>query len=232
MKTKGITAVLIVSAALIVVPSPAVAGPAAAATASEQGMTIDEVLEAHCAAREELASLRASFKQTKVFTLFDEREESAGEFAFLKPGMVRWRFTSPDSTISAIRGDTAWTVLPHIRQVQKVGLGGSSTDRVMSIIGFGACGEGMRDDFSIVLKEDADSLILLEMIPLAESIAPYFSIIELGLDPDDLLPRLIVFHEHSGDLLIFEFDSVEPGADVDPDEFDFSVPEGFEVVEY
>ena len=70
------------------------------------------------------------------------------------------------------------------------------------------------------------------MIPVAENIAPYFSVIELGLDRDDLLPRQIIFHEHSDDLLIFEFESVEPGADVGPGEFEILVPDGFDVVEY
>jgi outer membrane lipoprotein-sorting protein len=201
-------------------------------SARGQGLELDDVLDAHCAARESLVSLRAGFKQTKVFTLFDEREESSGDFAFLRPGMLSWRFTSPDSTSTVVNGDVAWTVLPHIRQIQKVRLGGSSTDRVMSIVGFGSCGTGMKEDFDISLKGEDSGLILLEMVPTSDEISPYFSMIELGLDPGDFLPRLIVFREHSGDLLIFEFGSMEPGAPVGPEEFELSVPEGYELIEY
>jgi len=195
-------------------------------------LRLDEVLASHCRAREELVSLRASFTQTKVFTLFDEREESSGEFVYLRPGMLSWRFTSPDSSLTVIKGETAWTVLPHIRQVQKARLSGSSTDRVMSIVGFGSCGAGMKEDFDISLAGERDGLVILEMVPVSEDIAPYFSLIELGLDPDDYLPRGVVFHEHSGDLLIFEFTSVEPGAPVDEEQFEFSVPDGFDLIEY
>jgi outer membrane lipoprotein-sorting protein len=54
----------------------------------------------------------------------------------------------------------------------------------------------------------------------------------MGLDPGDYLPRRIVFTEHSGDLLIFEFSSVEPGADIGEDLFELRLPEGFELIEY
>lgn len=201
-------------------------------SADGQDLSLDEVLDAHCTAREGLVSLRASFTQTKVFTVFDEREESSGEFSFLRPGMLSWRFTAPDSTLTVIDGESAWTVLPYIRQVQKVRLGSSSIDRIMSIIGFGSCGAEMREDFEISLKGKEDGLILLDMVPVSEDISPYFSVIELGLDPADHLPRRIVFQEHSGDLMIFEFRDVEPGAQVDTAEFEFSIPEGFELIEY
>lgn len=201
-------------------------------SADGQDLSLDEVLDAQCVAREELVSLRASFTQTKVFTLFDEKEEASGEFAFLRPGRIMWSFTSPDSTLTVIDGESAWTVLPHIRQVQKVRLGGSSIDRIMSIIGFGSCGAEMREDFEISLKGKEDGLILLDMVPVSEDISPYFSVIELGLDPADHLPRRIVFQEHSGDLMIFEFRDVAPGAQVDTAEFEFSIPEGFELIEY
>ncbi len=201
-------------------------------SAHGQDLSLDEVLDAHCTARKGLVSLRASFTQTKVFTIFDEREESSGEFVFLRPDMLSWRFTSPDSTLTVIRGEAAWTVMPHIRQVQKVRLSGSSTDRIMSIVGFGSCGAGMKEDFDISLKGEENGLIHLEMVPTSEDISPYFSMIELGLDPGDFLPRKIVFREYSGDLLIFEFGGMDPGAPVDEAEFEFSVPEGFEVIEY
>ena len=193
---------------------------------------LDKVLDAHCKARAGLVSLRASFTQTTVFTLFDESEEASGEFAFLKPGRIKWSFTSPDSSLTVIDGESAWTVLPHIRQVQKVTLGGSSTDRVMSIIGFGSCGAEMREDFEITLKGEEDGLIILDMVPTSDDIAPYFSTIELGLDPGSYLPVKIVFHEHSGDLMVFEFSDLTPGAQVDAGEFEFSVPEGYELIEY
>ena len=204
----------------------------AAAPLKGQELSLDEVLDAHCKARESLVSMKADFTQTKVFTLFDEREESSGEFLFLRPNMLSWRFTAPDSTLTVIRGETAWTVLPHIRQVQKVSLGGSSTDRVMSIIGFGSCGAKMREDFEITLKGKEAGMILLGMVPVSEDISPYFSLIELGLDRADFLPRMIVFREHSGDLLIFEFDSLERGVPVNVKDFQLAVPDGFEVIEY
>jgi outer membrane lipoprotein-sorting protein len=102
----------------------------------------------------------------------------------------------------------------------------------MSIIGFGSCGATMKDEFDISLAGGENGLIVLAMIPLSDDISPYFSVIELGLDPDDFLPRKVVFREHSGDLMIFEFHDLEPGAEVDEGEFEISVPEGFELIIY
>jgi outer membrane lipoprotein-sorting protein len=217
-----ITCAILAAAALSLAAMPAGAGD----------LTLEEVLDAHCGAREGLVSLKAEFTQTKVFTLFDEREVSSGEFHFLRPGSLRWDFHFPDTTCTVIDGETAWTVLPHIKQVQKARLGGSSTDRVMSIIGFGSCGADMREDFDISLKGKENGLIILGMIPRSDDISPYFSRIDVGLDPSDFLPRLVIFVEHSGDLLIFEFTGVEPGARIPESAFDFAVPEGFEMIEY
>ena len=86
--------------------------------------------------------------------------------------------------------------------------------------------------FEIMLKGEEDGLVVLGMVPLSADISPYFSHIGLGLDKGDWLPRRIVFTEHSGDLLIFEFDSMEPGAEVGEDEFELQLPEGFELIEY
>lgn len=193
---------------------------------------VGAVLEAHCRAREGLGSLRARFTQTRVYAVFDEREESAGEFAFLRPGMIRWRFTSPDSSMTVIRADSAWTILPHIRQIQSTRLSGSSTDRIMSLVGFGSCGGRLADEFEIALAGDGGPLIVLDLVPVADEIAPYFARIELGLDPGDFLPRRIVFHEHSGDLLIFEFSDLRPQAPVPRAEFDLVVPDGYELIRY
>ncbi len=204
----------------------------AAAPARGEEPSLDEVLEAYCSARESLVSLRARFTQTKVFTLFDEREKSSGEFAFLAPDMIRWSFTEPDSTVTVINGKAAWTVLPHIRQVQKVALSGSSTDRVMSIIGFGSCGEELRRDFDITLGKGGEGMIRLRLGPVSDDISPYFSLIELDLDPSDDLPRRVVFHELSGDLLVFRFDSLRQGVPVSPDEFKLTVPDDYELIEY
>ena len=207
-------------------------GLTAADLGDSKSESLGEVLDAHCKARSELASLRARFTQTEVFTVLDEREESAGEFAFLRPDMILWRFTSPDSSLSVIQGDSAWAVFPHVKQVHKMQVRGSSTDRVMSIIGFGSCGDHLTEGFDIPSAEESDSLTVLSMVPLSDDVSRYFALIELGLDPDDHLPRRIVFHEHSGDLLIFRFTDLRPNADVGRDEFEFGVPDGYELIEY
>ena len=167
--------------------------------------SLDDVLAAHCHARAELKSLKADFTQTRVFIIFEEEEISRGEFFYLNPNRVLWQFLEPDSSRTVLNGDAGWTVLPGVKQVQRIALGGSSTDRVLSIVGFGPCGGELSDYFEIEMMPAGDGPFHLRLAPTDESISPYFSAIELFLDRDDFLPRRIVFTEISDDLVIFEF---------------------------
>lgn len=194
--------------------------------------SLDDILAAHCHARAELKSLKADFTQTRVFTIFEEEEISRGEFYFLRPNRVLWQFLEPDSSRTVLNGDAGWTVLPGVKQVQRIALGGSSTDRVLSIVGFGPCGGELSDFFEIEMVPADDGPFHLRLAPMDESISPYFSAIELFLDRDDFLPRRIVFTEISDDLVIFEFSRVDKGAQIDESLFEWSVPEGFELIEY
>ena len=194
--------------------------------------SLDDVLAAHCEARAELRSLKAGFTQTRIFIIFEEEEISSGEFCYMSPNRVLWQFFEPDSSRTVLSGDTGWTVIPGVKQVQRIALGGSSTDRVLSIVGFGPCGGELSDFFEIEMMPAGDGPFHLRLAPTDESISPYFSAIELFLDRDDFLPRRIVFTEISDDLVIFEFSRMEKGADIDESLFEWSVPEGFEVLEY
>jgi outer membrane lipoprotein-sorting protein len=221
MTGRALQAAATFALALIVLSSPG---------AAEE--SLDDVLAAHCEARAALKSLEADFTQTRVFTIFEEEEVSSGEFFFLHPGRVLWQFYDPDSSRTVLRGDTGWTVLPGVKQVQRITLGGSSTDRVLSIVGFGPCGGELADYFDIEMMPVSEGPFHLHLSPIDDAISPYFSVIELFLDREDFLPRRIVFTEISEDLVIFEFSRMESGVDIDESKFEWSVPEGFEVLEY
>jgi outer membrane lipoprotein-sorting protein len=199
----------------------------------EEGLSLEQVLEAHCRARVNTASLRAKFVQTRVFTLFDETETSRGELLFAFPEKIGWFYTEPDRSSTVINGGLGWTVLPHIKQVQKFRLEGSTTNRVLAIVGFGACAAPLTDSFEVSLGErsgDGDYTLVLK--PTDRAITPYFSRIDLSLDRQDFLPRRIKLYEKSGDRMTFEFLDLDSKAEININRFEFAVPDGFTVVEY
>ena len=119
-----------------------------------------------------------------------------------------------------------------IKQVQKFALEGSKTNKILSIVGFGACGAPLTDSFDIEMENGKKGDYVLAMKPKDSDITPYFSLVELTLDRSDYLPRAIVLHEKSGDILRFEFSHVKTDAPLDMSIFEFAVPRGYEVVEY
>ena len=194
--------------------------------------SLQRVLNAHCRARANIVSLEAKFVQTRIFTLFEETETSRGEFLFSQPDKIGWFYTEPDRSSTVINGETGWTVLPHIQQIQKFRLEGSNTNRVLAIVGFGRCETPLTDSFDVSLANGDDGYHTLVLEPTDKAITPYFDRIELFLDREDFLPRKIELHEKSGDIMVFEFSHLDRNADIDPERFEYAVPEGYTVVEY
>jgi outer membrane lipoprotein carrier protein len=194
--------------------------------------TLDEILSRHCRARQATVTLKADFEQTKVFVLFDEKEKSEGTVYFAQPGRICWQYSQPDKSSTVINETSGWSVFPEIKQVQKFALEGSTTNKVLSIVGFGPCGAPLTESFDITLSAADGKEFVLEMKPTDEAITPYFSRVTLSLDESDYLPRKIQLHERSGDILVFVFSDLDRNVELDNAMFEFAVPEGYEVVEY
>ena len=194
--------------------------------------TLDEVIAEHCRAREASATVKAKFIQTKVFTLFDETETSKGTLFFAQPDRICWQYESPDKSSTVINGKIGWSVFPDIKQIQKFGLDGSTTNKVLSIVGFGTCGAPLTESFEIELGKGKKGVYVLLLKPTDPDITPYFSRIDLTLDRSDYMPREITLHEKAGDLLRFEFSGLKRNTKLDDSIFEFVVPDDYVVVEY
>lgn len=221
------TAVLILGAAVLVSGMPA---PPLRPARGADLPPLARVLASHCQARQQLASLRARFVQTKVFEVLQEEDQSQGTLYYRQPDAVRWQFTKPDSSYTVLRGDSGWAVFPDIRQVQRFGLQGSRAANVLAIVGFGSCGPDLERAFRIALASGERGAPVLVLQPAAPELAASFDRIELTLDPVSHLPRKVSLHETSGDVVRFEFFDLQPGVPVDSGLFEYTVPKGFEVV--
>ena len=193
---------------------------------------LEAVLAGHCRARESIVAMKTEFTQRKQFRLFGEEEVSTGTVHYLSPDRICWQYAQPDTSQTVIHGKRGWTVLPDIRQVQSFKLEGSAADRVLSIVGFGACRRPLEEAFSIDLRSGEPGGYLLEMTPTDPGIVPYFSRIDLTLNQSDFLPRRVALLERGGDVLLFEFGEPDLTGVSDSTLFEFTVPDGFEVVEY
>jgi len=194
--------------------------------------TLEDVIAEHCRAREASVTVKAKFTQTKVFTLFDETETSKGTLFFSQPDRICWQYEEPDNSSTVINGKAGWSVFPDIKQIQKFELEGSKTNKVLSIVGFGACTVPLTESFEIELGKGRKGVYVLLMTPIDPDIRPYFSRIDLTLDRSDYLPREIELHEKAGDVLRFEFSGLKRNTSLDDSIFDLVVPDDYVVVEY
>jgi len=200
--------------------------------ADADSRSLGAILASYEKAKKELQSLHTSFTQTKILTIFEEKEEAQGILLYKKPDRVIWQFTAPGQSKTVINNKDAWAVFPGIKQIQKLRMDTSDTRRILSVIGFDGSGVALSGLFDISLLDRQEPLIALRLVPIDEKISPFFSEVELFLDPTDFLPRRIVMHETSKDLLIFDFHDLKKNVNLQDSLFEFSVPEGFEVVTY
>lgn len=190
------------------------------------------ILASYEKSKKELQSLKTSFTQTKILSVFNDKEDAQGILLYKKPLRAVWQFTAPAQSQTVVNHGDAWTVFPAIKQIQKLRTDTSNTRILLSLIGFGGGEVDLSKLFDISLLDSQQQLIGLKLVPIDEKISPYFSEIELFLAPEDFLPRRIVMHEKSNDLLIFNFHGLQKNIQLDESLFEFSVPEGFEVVTY
>ncbi|MCE5333154.1 MAG: outer membrane lipoprotein carrier protein LolA [Desulfobacteraceae bacterium] len=194
--------------------------------------SLGAILASYAKSKKALQSLKAGFTQTKILSVFKDKEEGQGILLYKKPLRAIWQFTAPGQSKTVVNNRDAWAVFPAIRQIQKLHTDTSNTRMLMSLIGFDGGEVELSRLFDISLQETQQQLIGLRLVPIDEKISPFFSEIELFLAPEDFLPRRIVMHETSKDLLIFEFHDLEKNILLEDSLFEFSVPEGFEVVTY
>lgn len=194
--------------------------------------TLGAILASYEKAKKELQSIKTSFTQTKILNVFNDKEEAQGILFYNKPWRAIWQFTAPGQSTTVVNSGDAWAVFPAIKQIQKLRTDTSNTRMLLSLIGFDGGEVELSRLFDISLLDTPQQSIGLRLVPIDEKISPFFSEIELFLAPEDFLPRRIVMHETSKDLLIFEFHDLEKNIKLDDSLFEFSVPEGFEVITY
>lgn len=190
------------------------------------------ILASYEKSKRELQSLKTSFTQTKILSVFNDKEDARGIFLYKKPWRAIWQFTAPGQSKTVVNSRDAWAVFPAIKQIQKLQTDTSNTRILLSLIGFDGGEVELSRLFDISLLDTQQELIGLRLVPIDEKISPFFSEIELFLAPEDFLPRRIVMHETSKDLLIFDFHDLEKNIKLEDNLFEFSVPEGFQVVNY
>lgn len=165
---------------------------------------------------------RGAFTQTVQSAPGRKPQQSAGQFAFVRPGKFRWTYEKPYSLLLVGDGERLWSYDADLNQVvaKKMGAALGATPGAL------LAGERLERFFELKEAGAADGLEFVEATPKSSDAA--FTRMRVGLK--DRQPRLMEIHDNFGQTTTLVFTRFEPNPSLPSNLFHFSVPKGAEVV--
>jgi outer membrane lipoprotein-sorting protein len=144
-------------------------------------------LKATQAGFEQLKSMKAQFYQDSYLMALDESELSAGTVSLLKPGKMRWHYSTPEEQVFIVKDEDIWLYQPRLNQVMI-----DSVDKVLIsqlptafLIGIG----DLSKDFIIKSACSSKAGIVLKLSPsTTSSDSSNLSDLELLVDHKNFMP--------------------------------------------
>lgn len=180
------------------------------------------VLKALEEAGRELKTMRASFIETKVTVLLDEKSESQGEVLMQIPGRFRWNYRAPQESAMVIKDGQLARYFPKSKQVFRVPAKGEAD----LLVGFGPGAAGLGRKYLVTLlpeeKVAGAAAHVLDLKP--RSGGGLFSAIRLWVDQARSIPVQTRLTEPTGDHTTIRFERVAINEPLSRDAFDLKLP--------
>lgn len=169
-----------------------------------------------------LRSLEAGFEQSIAQ---DGRviQRTRGRLHILRPGKFRWAYESPFEQLIITDGETLWVYEPDLDQVTRSALDDSVGNTPAILL---STEQPLAELFLIVDAGPKDGLLWAMLEPRGEQAA--FSRIFLGFDARTLAAMEIV--DALEQTVQIRFTDLRRNVNLDPALFEFTVPEGVDVV--
>jgi outer membrane lipoprotein carrier protein len=170
-----------------------------------------------------LKTMKASFVETKVLALLDEKQESRGTVFLQVPGRFRWNYSSPQESVILVKDGSFARYFPKTKQVFR----GAAKGEADLLVGFGpgAAGLGKKYEVTLVGEEVVGGAPahVLDLKPKAgqESL---FQSIRLWVDKGRFIPVQTRLTEPTGDSTTVRFEGVAINVTLPPGTFDLSLP--------
>jgi outer membrane lipoprotein carrier protein len=208
-----------VSAALLL--ATLAAAPAADAAA---------VLKSLEAAGRALKTMKASFVETKVLVLLDEKQETRGDVLLQVPGRLRWDYRTPQPSAMVIKDGRFSRYIPKSKQVFR----GQAKGEADLLVGFGPGAANLGKKYEVTLVGDeavgGAPAWVLDLKP-RQSSGGLFSGIRLWVDKSRSIPVQTRLTEPTGDHTTIRFSGVVLNAPLASSAFDLKLPGGVEEVQ-
>ena len=170
-----------------------------------------------------LKTMQASFLETKVIVLLDEKQESRGTVMMHIPGRLRWNYETPQPSVLLIKHDKFARYIPSSKQVFR----GSARGEADLLVGFGpgAAGLGKKYEVTLVGEEAVEgcSTHVLDLKPKVGQ-SGLFAGIRLWVDKDRSIPLQTRLTEPTGDHTTIRFEKVRINEPLPEKVFDLDLP--------
>jgi outer membrane lipoprotein carrier protein len=171
----------------------------------------------------ELKTMRASFVETRVLALLDEKSESRGDVLLQVPGRFRWNYTAPQASVMVVKDGRFARYFPTSKQVFR----GPAKGEADLLVGFGpgAADLGRKYEVTLVGEEKVGEAPthVLDLKPRAGQ-GGLFASIRLWVDAARFIPVQTRLTEPTGDYTTVRFDHVIVNGPMKASEFDLILP--------
>jgi outer membrane lipoprotein carrier protein len=178
-----------------------------------------------------LKTMKASFVETKVLVLLNEKQETRGDVLLQVPGRLRWSYTAPQPSAMVIKDGQFSRYIPKSKQVFR----GQAKGEADLLVGFGpgAAGLGKKYEVTLVGEEAVGGTPawVLDLKPRPDQASSgLFSGIRLWVDKARSIPVQTRLTEPTGDHTTIRFEGVVLNGPVAASAFDLKLPSGVEEV--
>jgi outer membrane lipoprotein carrier protein len=174
--------------------------------------------------------LHAHFKQETRVQGFDQLQTGAGQVWMLKPGMMRWDYTTPERQTIIANGNTLWIYMPEDRQVirDQVNQSLGTQTPALFLAGEARLTELFTVGEALTEGSGAGGLLQLKLTPKVGALL--YAQVQLGIDPVSYLVRQIQLIDPVGNMTTMWFFDLDTERAVAPSLFQFQVPPGVDVI--
>jgi outer membrane lipoprotein carrier protein len=176
-----------------------------------------------------LRSLQADF--TEIYRGAGMERTESGTLWLKKPGKMRWQYRSPREKLFLSDGKDAWFYIPGERQVRRTAV--KKLDDLRSPLAFLLGKTKLEKELqALSLASDVAPLapedVVLRGVP--KSLADRVSQVLLEITPEHWISRIII-EQVDGSVTEYRFTNQRENVAVPDQEFQFSVPDGVEVID-
>jgi outer membrane lipoprotein-sorting protein len=199
------------------------------------GRDLESILDEMERANQNFTSLEAEVTYTRSIFLLEEEEVSYGKVRYKKPKKLHMEFESPRDEVDIADGEFLWVYHPQGKQVEKYRLAKGET-KELDFFQFGYEGSVIkaRENYLIELVSGGEENMpyVLKLTPKEMEPPPQYSEIRLWVQEGQWLPIRMELYESGGEVINrIELREIKLNRPIKDALFQFTVPEGVEVVE-